>query len=271
MQRRTIWQLTGRDSRLSRPRRARRRPRASRAQALMRTVGVMACLMLSPIPGSGRGMAQSAVGCPAPHGIAPASITVTNTPPNVTVQWTAVRGARGYAVIRRNPNGSCWNLTSSGTTATTLQEPSPGSGGTYGYQVVVQTISGTTASQVMPLTIAATPVASRTLTLPPITAAGAAVSVASRSIQLSGFSAAGAAVEIASRAFSLSGFTAAGTSVAVSSRNVPLAGFTAVGTGVLVATRAFTLAGFTGSGGVVAVGSRNIPLSGWTAAGQTPP
>ena len=231
----------------------------------------MAFLMLSPIPGPGRAAAQSAVACPAPYGIAPSSITVTNTPPNVTVQWTAVRGARGYAVIRRNPNGSCWNLTTSGTTAATLQEPTPSSAGTYGYQVVVQTISGTTASQVMPLTVAATPVASRTLTLSAITAAGAAVSVASRSLQLAGFSAAGAAVEIASRAFSLPGFTAAGASIAVSSRNVPLDGFTAAGTAAMVASRSITLAGYTGSGGAVAVTSRSISLPGWTAAGQNQP
>lgn len=237
----------------------------------IRTLGVMAFLILLPIPGTGRAAAQSAIACPASSGIAPSSITVTNTPPNVTVQWAAVRGARGYAVIRRNPNGQCWNLTTTGTTATTLQEPTPSAAGTYGYQVVTQTISGTTASQVMPLTVTATAVASRSFTLPAITAAGAVVSVASRSLQLAGFTAAGAAVEIKSRAFSLPGFTAAGASVVVSSRDIQLAGFTAAGTGVLVSSRAFTLAGFAGSGGAVAVGSRNISLSGWTAMGLNPP
>jgi hypothetical protein len=60
------------------------------------------------------------------------------------IAWNQVTGAAGYGVVRQNPDGTCWSLTSQLIAATTIQEPSPTAAGTYQYQVAVRLINGQT-------------------------------------------------------------------------------------------------------------------------------
>ncbi|HEY5546231.1 MAG TPA: hypothetical protein VIK50_09265 [Gemmatimonadaceae bacterium] len=184
--------------------------------------------------------AQTAIACVSASGTPPGGITVAAATPSVVVKWSAVTNARGYAVARRNPDGTCWNLTPQGTTTTSVQEPIPTVSGTYGYQVAVQTLTGSTGvSQWVPLTVAATLSTTTSTTT---------VTVAPRTVSLAGFAAVGTSTVVAPRSISLAGFTAKGTSTVVTPRSISLAGFTAKGTSTVVAARTISLAGWTGVG-----------------------
>ncbi|MGE0552104.1 MAG: hypothetical protein AB7R55_01615 [Gemmatimonadales bacterium] len=81
---------------------------------------------------------QTAAPCAAPTGSGPGGVSVTNNAPNLTIAWNPVARAVGYAVVRRNPDGSCWAVTPQGTTGTSVQDPIPTTPGTYEYQVAVR-------------------------------------------------------------------------------------------------------------------------------------
>jgi hypothetical protein len=81
--------------------------------------------------------AQVSAPCLAPVGLAPGGLTVSEAPPSLVIGWNAVPRAAGYAVVRKNPDGTCWALTPQGTTATSFQEPVPAPG-TYQYQIGVR-------------------------------------------------------------------------------------------------------------------------------------
>src|SRR5690349_5150904 len=78
--------------------------------------------------------AQTAVTCAAPAFSAPIP-SVSAVSSNLVISWTAVSGAVGYGVTRKNPDGTCWNITPQGTTSTSVQQPMPSTVGTYQYQV----------------------------------------------------------------------------------------------------------------------------------------
>jgi hypothetical protein len=203
---------------------------------------VVPLLLLSLLQALTTAGAQIAVTCAAPAGVPPGGITVTSTPPSVTVKWIAVTGARGYAVARRNPDGSCWNLTPSGTISTSIEDPIPVIPGTYQYQVAVMSFTGTTGvSQYVPFTVAA-----------PATT----TTVASRSFNLVGFTVVGTTAAVASRTFGTPGFTVTGTNAPVASRTFTTSGFTVVGTTATVASRTFLLTGFTASGTATGSGKK---------------
>lgn len=89
---------------------------------------------------------QTAVPCAAPVGSAPAP-AVSAAPPNLDVTWKKVPRAAGYDVFRRNPDGSCLQLTPQGTTLTSVQDPIPAILGVYHYQVGVRTGAGMSSTE----------------------------------------------------------------------------------------------------------------------------
>jgi hypothetical protein len=83
----------------------------------------------------------------------------------------------GYGVVRKNPDGTCWNITPQGTAATSVQEPIPTTAGTYQYQVAVRLTTGAYGlSEWASYTVAAAPVVqpvpTRTLGVQPMPPAG---------------------------------------------------------------------------------------------------
>ncbi len=100
-------------------------------------------ILVGALAGTGAAaQAQTAAPCAAPTGSAPSGVTVTASGPNLVIGWNAVPKAAGYAVIRKNPDGTCWALTPQGTTATSFQEPIPAVAGDYGYQIGVRLLTG---------------------------------------------------------------------------------------------------------------------------------
>jgi hypothetical protein len=63
------------------------------------------------------------------------------------VTWKKVPRAAGYDVFRRNPDGSCLQLTPQGTTLTSVQDPIPAILGVYHYQVGVRTGAGMNSTE----------------------------------------------------------------------------------------------------------------------------
>lgn len=113
---------------------------------------------------SGAAQAQTAAPCAAPTGSAPGGIAVAAAASNLVIIWNAVPKAAGYAVVRKNPNGTCWALTPQGTTATSFQELAPPAG-TYQYQIGVRLQTGLSGlSQWVSFTVEPPPVI---LTPPP--------------------------------------------------------------------------------------------------------
>ncbi|MFN0179055.1 MAG: hypothetical protein ACKVZ0_09660 [Gemmatimonadales bacterium] len=100
-------------------------------------------ILVGALAGTGAAaQAQTAAPCAAPTGTAPSGVTVAPSGPNLVIAWTAVPKAAGYAVVRKNPDGTCWALTPQGTTATSFQEPIPSVAGNYGYQIGVRLLTG---------------------------------------------------------------------------------------------------------------------------------
>jgi len=112
--------------------------------------------------------AQTAVTCAAPAFSAPIP-SVSAVSSNLVISWTAVSGAVGYGVTRKNPDGTCWNITPQGTTSTSVQQPMPSTVGTYQYQVAVRLNTGAYGlSQWTSYTVQSVPL-NVTLTPPPTT------------------------------------------------------------------------------------------------------
>jgi hypothetical protein len=197
--------------------------------------------------------AQTPAICQPPTGVPPNGITATSTSSTVTVKWLDVPDAIGYAVARRNPDGSCWSLNSQWMLMTSFEEPIPAIPGLYAYQVAVRTSTGASGiSQFIPFTVGAPPstiaVATRTFQLTGFTTAGTSAAMASRTFTTTGFTAVGVTSKTAARTFSTAGFTAAGVTSTVNARTFTTAGFSATGSTTKVASRTFTLTGFTASG-----------------------